>query len=119
LSTAVNLAGKHRGFAFVEFELEEDSNAAVDNMDESELLGRTIRVNHAKPKQLNEASSKPVWTDENWLSKFGRGGGEGVNGKLRILRNTSSGSSGRLARKPLGCRLPGMSSAMNKHEYNT
>ena len=42
----------------MEFELAEDSNAAKDNMDESELFGRTIRVNHAKPKQLNEASSR-------------------------------------------------------------
>ena len=33
---------KHRGFAFVEFEQAEDAAAAVDNMHESELFGRTV-----------------------------------------------------------------------------
>ncbi|KAK2493529.1 hypothetical protein MC885_011051 [Smutsia gigantea] len=41
---------KHRGFAFVEFELAEN---------ESELFGRTIRVNLAKPMRIKEGSSRP------------------------------------------------------------
>lgn len=75
-------SGKHRGFAFVEFELAEDSNAALDNMDESELYGRTIRCNHAKPKQMNERSSRAAWTDEAWLEQHGKGAGgkEGEGG---------------------------------------
>ena len=40
------------GFAFVEFEYAEDCNAAIDNMDEAELLGRTIRVNPANPANV-------------------------------------------------------------------
>lgn len=64
--------GKHRGFAFVEFESAEDALDAIDNMvkmlslltindaklillfilkHESEIYGRTIRVNLAKPGQ--------------------------------------------------------------------
>eukprot|EP01134_Creolimax_fragrantissima_P002441 CFRG2441T1 len=62
-------SGTHRGFAFVEFETAEDSNAAVDNMHESELFGRTLAVNHAKDKQLNERSMKPVWSEESWLQQ--------------------------------------------------
>lgn len=58
---------KHRGFAFVEFELVEDAAAAIDNMDESELYGRTIRVNVARPKMLKEGSSRPVWSEDSWL----------------------------------------------------
>ncbi|XP_050182535.1 peptidyl-prolyl cis-trans isomerase E isoform X1 [Myiozetetes cayanensis] len=50
---------KHRGFAFVEFELAEDAAAAIDNMNESELFGRTIRVNLAKPMRIKEGSSRP------------------------------------------------------------
>ena len=60
---------KHRGFAFVEFELVEDAAAAIDNMNESELHGRTIRVNVARPKMLKEGSSRPVWSEDSWLRK--------------------------------------------------
>ncbi|XP_037069915.1 peptidyl-prolyl cis-trans isomerase E-like [Pollicipes pollicipes] len=58
---------KHRGFAFVEFELAEDALAAVDNMHESELFGRTVRVNLARPLRIKEGSSRPVWADDAWL----------------------------------------------------
>ncbi|CAG0879799.1 unnamed protein product [Cyprideis torosa] len=58
---------KHRGFAFVEFETAEDAAAAIDNMNDSELYGRTIRVNVAKPLKIREGSSRPVWADDEWL----------------------------------------------------
>ncbi|XP_047249095.1 peptidyl-prolyl cis-trans isomerase E isoform X2 [Girardinichthys multiradiatus] len=61
---------KHRGFGFIEFELPEDAAAAIDNMNESELFGRTIRVNIAKPMRIKEGSSRPVWSDDDWLKKF-------------------------------------------------
>ncbi|XP_069128336.1 peptidyl-prolyl cis-trans isomerase E-like [Argopecten irradians] len=60
---------KHRGFAFIEFELLEDSAAAVDNMNESELFGRTIRVNIAKPMKIKEGASRAVWSEDSWLQK--------------------------------------------------
>ncbi|XP_014298966.1 peptidyl-prolyl cis-trans isomerase E isoform X1 [Microplitis demolitor] len=60
---------KHRGFAFIEFELAEDALAAIDNMNDSELFGRTIRVNIAKPQRIKEGSSKPVWADDAWLQE--------------------------------------------------
>ncbi|KAF8371826.1 cyn-13, partial [Pristionchus pacificus] len=63
--------GTHRGFGFVEFELPEDAAAAIDNMNESELFGRTIRVNFARPPKASEQSSRPVWADEEWLRKYG------------------------------------------------
>ncbi|XP_038056926.1 peptidyl-prolyl cis-trans isomerase E-like isoform X2 [Patiria miniata] len=61
---------KHRGFAFVEFEFAEDAAASIDNMNDSELFGRTIRVNLAKPMKIKEGHSKPVWSDDNWLKKY-------------------------------------------------
>jgi len=61
---------KHRGFAFVEFEFAEDAAAAVDNMNDSELFGRTIRVNLAKPMKIKEGHSKPVWSDDIWLKRY-------------------------------------------------
>ncbi|KAJ9596561.1 hypothetical protein L9F63_012394, partial [Diploptera punctata] len=60
---------KHRGFAFVEFESAEDAAAAIDNMNDSELFGRTIRVNLAKPQKIKEGSSKAVWSDDAWLQE--------------------------------------------------
>lgn len=60
---------KHRGFAFVEFEFAEDAAAAIDNMNESEIFGRAIRVNIAKPMKLKEGSAKAVWSEDAWLKK--------------------------------------------------
>ncbi|ELU07293.1 hypothetical protein CAPTEDRAFT_153839 [Capitella teleta] len=59
---------KHRGFAFVEFETVEDCSAAIDNMNDAELYGRTIRVNLAKPQKYREGSSRPIWEDDDWLT---------------------------------------------------
>ncbi|ALC41785.1 cyp33 [Drosophila busckii] len=60
---------KHRGFAFVEYENYEDAASAIDNMNDAELCGRTIRVNLAKPVRVKEDSFKPVWADDDWLQK--------------------------------------------------
>ncbi|CAJ0952718.1 unnamed protein product, partial [Mesorhabditis belari] len=68
--------GTHRGFGFVEFELAEDAAAAIDNMNESELFGRTIRCNFARPPKASERSTRPVWADDEWLRKYGQGGEE-------------------------------------------
>ena len=60
------------GFAFIEYELPEDAQAAIDNMNDSEMFGRTLRVNIAKPLRIKENSSRPVWQDEEWLQVFSR-----------------------------------------------
>ena len=54
----------HRGFGYVEFELPGDAKEAIDNMDQSELYGRVIKVAAAKPqKESNEGlgSKTAVW----------------------------------------------------------
>merc|ERR1719278_998488 len=61
---------KHRGFAFVDYELPEDAQAAIDNMNDSELFGRTLRVNIAKPLRIKENATRPVWADEEWLQTY-------------------------------------------------
>lgn len=58
---------KHKGFAFIEFQLPEDASDAIDNMDNGEILGKTIRVNIAKPMRFKETNNKPIWADDEYL----------------------------------------------------
>lgn len=54
----------HRGFGYVEFEDPADAAEAIDNMDQSELFGKVIKVSAAKPqKNANEGlgSTIAVW----------------------------------------------------------
>ncbi|KAK4172548.1 hypothetical protein QBC36DRAFT_196717, partial [Triangularia setosa] len=63
----------HRGFAYVEFEDEADAKEAIDNMDQSEIFGRTIKVSAAKiPKSAQQGglgSKTAVWEQEGWLAE--------------------------------------------------
>ena len=62
---------KHRGFGLVEFQMIDDAKEAMDNMDASELFGRTIRVKVSSRRatvQLNDPK-KPVWADELYFRK--------------------------------------------------
>ncbi len=43
--------GKSRGFGFVEFNTDEEAAAAIDALNETELEGRSITVNVARPKE--------------------------------------------------------------------
>ncbi|GAB7337121.1 hypothetical protein MBLNU457_g2519t1 [Dothideomycetes sp. NU457] len=62
----------HRGFGYVEFEAAEDAKEAIDNMDQSELFGRVIRVNVAKEKKAEGeglGSKTAVWEQEGYLAQ--------------------------------------------------
>ena len=65
-----------RGFAFVEYELEEDALDALDNMDGSEILGRVVKVNLARPPPNAKRTGKAVWTAEEYLAEVGEGEAE-------------------------------------------
>lgn len=43
--------GRSKGFAFVEMENEEDAQAAIEELDGSEIDGRVVKVNKARPKE--------------------------------------------------------------------
>lgn len=45
---------------------------------DSELFGRTIRVNLAKPQRIKEGSTRPVWSEDSWLQAHA---GETLNKK--------------------------------------
>lgn len=67
--------GKHRGFAFVEYEDADDADEAIFNMDGAELSGRVIAVSVAQPNQMNRLSSRDpkadeaVWKSDEWFQK--------------------------------------------------
>ena len=41
----------HRGFGYIEFADPSDAVEAIENMDQSELFGKVIRVSHAKERK--------------------------------------------------------------------
>lgn len=85
---------KHKGFAFIEFQLPEDAADAIDNMDNGEILGRTIRVNLAKPNRYRETANKPVWADnEHELSTTGAAPDQQQVGDEQADKKDSSSSS--------------------------
>jgi cold-inducible RNA-binding protein len=43
--------GRSKGFGFVTYKNEEDAKKAVEQLDNSELDGRTIHVNEARPRE--------------------------------------------------------------------
>ena len=43
--------GRSRGFGFVEMESDSDAQAAIEALNGSDLGGRTLVVNQARPKQ--------------------------------------------------------------------
>ena len=50
--------GRKRGFAFVEMENEPDENKAIEALDGAEWMGRTMKVNKAKPREDNRSRGR-------------------------------------------------------------
>lgn len=44
-------SGRSRGFGFVEYEDDAEADAAIEKLNNSELDGRTITVNEARPRE--------------------------------------------------------------------
>ncbi|OQS07791.1 hypothetical protein THRCLA_20061, partial [Thraustotheca clavata] len=56
---------RNKGHGFVEFESEEDALEAMDNMEDSELYGKVIKVTIAKAQATLRANSKKAVWDEH------------------------------------------------------
>jgi len=48
--------GRPRGFGFVEMESDAEEDAAIEALDGAEWMGRSLRVNKAKPREDNRRS---------------------------------------------------------------
>ncbi|AFZ03412.1 RNA recognition motif domain-containing protein [Calothrix sp. PCC 6303] len=62
--------GRPRGFAFVEMEAETEETAAIEALDGAEWMGRSLKVNKAKPK-----SDSGSFGGGNRRNEGGGGGG--------------------------------------------
>jgi peptidyl-prolyl isomerase E (cyclophilin E) len=61
--------GGHKGYAFIEFDEEEDATNAIDNMDESEVYGRVISVK--KQQKMRPNLDKAIWLTEEYQKQYG------------------------------------------------
>ncbi len=67
---ASNSGETHKGFAYVEFEDSADAKEAIDNMDQAEFFGRTLKVSQAKaPKSAQEGlgSKTAIWDQVRYI----------------------------------------------------
>ena len=71
--------GRSRGFGFVEMASNEDGDKAITALNGSQVGGRTINVNEARPK----------------TERSGGGGGGGGGGRDRGGRGSGGGGGGR------------------------
>ena len=49
--------GRMRGFGFVEMETEAEEEAAIEALNEAEWMGRTLKVNKARPRTERRSPS--------------------------------------------------------------
>jgi peptidyl-prolyl isomerase E (cyclophilin E) len=52
----------------VDFEEENDAEAAIENMDGAEILGKVLKCNYAKPETKLQPG-KAIWSAEEWIQK--------------------------------------------------
>ena len=57
---------KPLGYAHLEYEEQEDCEHAIENMNNSEFFGRTLKVSYAKAKKLNK-NNKAIWDSEEYV----------------------------------------------------
>jgi cold-inducible RNA-binding protein len=53
------MTGRARGFAFVEMQTDEAAQTAIQKLNETELDGRKLAVNEARPKPSGDRGGRP------------------------------------------------------------
>ncbi|KAK9237883.1 hypothetical protein V1525DRAFT_425923 [Lipomyces kononenkoae] len=62
----------HRGFALIEFETPLDAEAAIDNMNQAQLNGRTLKVTVSKSQKQRfdiQNAKVALWHSESWMQE--------------------------------------------------
>ncbi|MHC4642962.1 MAG: RNA recognition motif domain-containing protein [Planctomycetota bacterium] len=76
-------SGESRGFGFVEMPSKDEAQAAITEMNEKDLKGRTINVNEARPKtnRGGGGGGRRGGGGGGYGGRGGRGGGGGGGGR--------------------------------------
>ncbi|MFI5178032.1 MAG: RNA recognition motif domain-containing protein [Vicinamibacterales bacterium] len=74
--------GQSRGFAFVEMETDDGARAAIEKFNTSEVDGRRLTVNEARPQAASGGGGRPFGGGGGG----NRGGGGGFGGRRREPR---------------------------------
>ncbi|KAM9777305.1 polyadenylate-binding protein 4 [Neosynchiropus ocellatus] len=92
-------AGKSRGFGFVSYEKHEDANKAVEDMNGSELNGKTVFVGRAQKKMERQAELKRKFEllKQERISRY-----QGVNLYIKNLDDTIDDEKLRKEFSPFG-----------------
>lgn len=64
------VTGRSKGFGFVEMENDDDARKAISSLHESEVMGRKLIVNEARPQEQKSGGG-----GGGYKKKFGGGGG--------------------------------------------
>ncbi len=59
-------SGKSRGFGFVEMENQEEAQAAIERLNGSDLQGRPLTVNEARPQRERSSGPRRESGDRDW-----------------------------------------------------
>jgi len=78
--------GRARGFGFVEMESEDGARAAIERFNETELDGRRIAVNEARPQVSGGGGGQRFGGGGGGGNRSGGGGGGGFGGRRREPR---------------------------------
>jgi peptidyl-prolyl isomerase E (cyclophilin E) len=64
------ISQQSRGFAFVEFDEENDAAHAIFNKHNAIIRDRAIVVEPSRPTRPKELLNKPIWADEDYYQKY-------------------------------------------------
>lgn len=73
-------SGASKGFGFVEMASKDEGQAAIDGLNETELKGKTLNVNEARPRTENRGGRRGFGGGGYGGGKGGQGGGRGGYG---------------------------------------
>ncbi len=81
------MSGRSKGFGFVEMENTDEANAAISNLNDTEVQGRKIVVNESQPRTENKSGGggykKSFGNNRSSGGGYNKGGGGGYRSNYK------------------------------------